>query len=124
MEGKLNRKHARVVDIDKVIEDECAKSATFRETYEAIEAERNVARALARLRQEKGLSQAEVAKRMHTSQAAVSRAESAEYEGHTWRVIHNYAAALGVAPVLSFAPAHPAHRARPAPKRAKAKTAR
>ncbi len=75
-----------------------------RESYDEIEAGRSVARALYVLRQSKGLTQAALAKKMGTSQAAVSRAERADYRGHSWKVIFRYAYALGAFPVLRFAP--------------------
>ena len=49
---------------------------------------------ITRLREEAGLSQAEPAKRLHTSQQQISRLESPAYEGHSLSMLRRVAAEL------------------------------
>jgi len=53
------------------------KQPGFKEAQEETRLEYEIARALIKARLEKGLSQAEVAKRMNTKQSVISRAENA-----------------------------------------------
>lgn len=50
----------------------------FKEALEETRLEYEIARALIKARIEKGLTQAEVAKRMHTKQSVISRVENAK----------------------------------------------
>lgn len=54
-----------------------------------------VALQIAALREESGLSQKELAKRVGTSQQQISRLESPSYEGHSLSMIRRVAEALG-----------------------------
>ena len=58
-------------------EKELFKKPGFKEAQEETRLEYEIARALIKARLEKGLSQAEVAKRMNTKQSVISRAENA-----------------------------------------------
>ena len=49
----------------------------FKEALEETKLEYEIARALIKARLEKGLTQAEIAKRMHTKQSVISRVENA-----------------------------------------------
>ncbi len=53
------------------------KRPGFKEAQEETRLEYEIARALIKARIEKGLTQAEVAKRMHTKQSVISRVENA-----------------------------------------------
>jgi ribosome-binding protein aMBF1 (putative translation factor) len=71
----------------------------FRAEYERVGSEMDLAMTLAEARRKAGLTQAELAARMKTSQAAVARIES----GHgapKWETIERYARAVGTRPVL------------------------
>jgi ribosome-binding protein aMBF1 (putative translation factor) len=92
---KLASKHVRRVDLDAWIERERRTSPEFQKAYEEARAATWTARALAELRQRRGLSQKEVAQRLGTSQAAVSRMERADYTGHTLRLVRRYVEVLG-----------------------------
>jgi ribosome-binding protein aMBF1 (putative translation factor) len=75
------------------------KDPKFRSEYERIGPEMDLAMTLAEARRKAGLTQAELAARMKTSQAAVARIES----GHgapKWATIERYAHALGARPVV------------------------
>lgn len=54
------------------------KNPTFRKIYEETELEYQIARALIRARIEKGLTQKELAKKLHTKQSVISRVENAK----------------------------------------------
>jgi len=57
---------------------------------------------IAALREKKGLSQQELAKRMGTSQQAISRIESGEYEGFTLKTLEKIAEATGMKVKIDF----------------------
>jgi transcriptional regulator with XRE-family HTH domain len=67
-----------------------AFAARFRKAGEAWD----VALQIAALRKEAGLSQKELAERLHTSQQQVCRLESPSYEGHSLSVLRRVAQAL------------------------------
>lgn len=52
-----------------------------------------------------GLTQAELAERVGTTQSVVARLENAAYEGHTLRMLGRIAAALGQRVEVTFVPA-------------------
>lgn len=58
-------------------EKELLKRPGFKETLKETELEYEVSRAIIRARVEKGLTQARLAKKLHTTQSVVSRLESA-----------------------------------------------
>ena len=75
------------------------KDPKFRTEYERIGPEMDLAFTLAEARHKAGLTQAELAARMRTSQAAIARIES----GHgapKWSTIERYARAVGARPVV------------------------
>jgi DNA-binding XRE family transcriptional regulator len=57
---------------------------------------------IAKLREKKGLSQQQMAKLMGTSQQAVSRIESGEYEGFTLKTLEKIAEATGTKVKIEF----------------------
>jgi DNA-binding XRE family transcriptional regulator len=57
---------------------------------------------IAELRRKKGLSQQELAKLMGTSQQAISRIESGEYEGFTLKTLEKIAEATGTRVQIDF----------------------
>jgi len=57
---------------------------------------------IAKLREKKGLSQQQLAKLMGTSQQAVSRIESGEYEGFTLKTLEKIAEATGTKVKIEF----------------------
>lgn len=54
-----------------------------------------VALALLRMRQRAGLSQRELAERVHTTASVICRLENADYEGHSLALLRRIAGALG-----------------------------
>lgn len=67
-------------------------AARFKQAGEAWD----VALQIAALRQKAGLSQKELARRLHTSQQQVSRLESPSYEGHSLSMLRRVAEVLKV----------------------------
>ncbi len=79
--------------------------------YNAMEEEFALAEAMIAARGRAGLSQAQLAKRMRTTQSAVARLES----GRSWpsmRTLQRYAAATGHRPRLVMEPLRPTQRRR------------
>jgi transcriptional regulator with XRE-family HTH domain len=56
------------------------------------------------LRQRAGLSQAELAKRIGTTQSVISRLEDADYEGHSLAMLNRIAAAVERRVEIRFVP--------------------
>ncbi len=77
----------------KKIKKELLKSSRFREEYEKLSSEYQIARMLILARKEAGMTQQEVAERMRTSQSAIARIESGK--PGSLRSIERYANATG-----------------------------
>jgi transcriptional regulator with XRE-family HTH domain len=60
----------------KTLHSDWMKDPDYRREYEALEEEFNLARALLEARLRAGLTQEQLAERMHTSQSAIARLES------------------------------------------------
>lgn len=58
------------------IKAELMRKKAFKESYDALEEEFNLARVIIKARTESGLTQEEVAKRMDTTQSVIARTES------------------------------------------------
>jgi ribosome-binding protein aMBF1 (putative translation factor) len=80
------------------------KSPSYVRVYEALEAEFNLAEAVIRARAAAGLTQEQLAKRMHTTQAVIARLESGRVKPST-RTLERLAAATGMRLRISFEPA-------------------
>lgn len=64
----------------------------------------DVAVQLAALRERAGLSQKDLARKLHTSQQNISRLESPSYEGHSLSMLRRVAEALGATLRVTIAP--------------------
>jgi len=80
----------RITDLHK----EWLKDDEYKQEYDKLETEFNLARVLIEAREKSGLSQSEMAKRMHTKQSVVARLESAD-GNPTIKTLSRYAEALG-----------------------------
>lgn len=78
------------------------KDPEFKAHYQEERQALKLAMKIARLREKKGLSQQQMAKLMGTSQQAVSRIESGEYEGFTLRTLEKIAEATGTRVKIEF----------------------
>jgi len=83
------------VDLASWIDAERATQPEFREAWDEAREATRIARALADLRVQCGLSQRDVAARLGTSQQAISRMENPAYRGHSLRMLTRYVEALG-----------------------------
>lgn len=78
------------------------KDPEFRSYYKEERYALNLAMKIAKLRQRKGLSQKQLARLMGTSQQAISRLESGEYEGFTLKTLEKIAEATGTRVKIEF----------------------
>ena len=78
------------------------KDPRFRRGYESEKRSVFLAYRILMLREKLGLSQKSLARRMGTSQQAVARLESGEYEGFTLRTLEKVAEALGAELVVDI----------------------
>src|ERR1051325_3617024 len=79
------------------------------EMADLIEKERanlDIARKIYELRTKAKLSQAQLAKKVGTTQSVISRLEDADYEGHSLAMLHRIAAALERRIQIRFVPRH------------------
>jgi ribosome-binding protein aMBF1 (putative translation factor) len=91
----------------KKLHQEWLKDSTYRDAYEAIAPEYAIARELIAARARAGLSQAELAKLMGTTQSAVARIESGKQKLST-RTLERYAQATGSLIKISLVPSEKA----------------
>ena len=78
------------------------KDPEFKKYYEEERQALKLAMKIAELRSQKGLTQQELAKLMGTSQQAISRIESGEYEGFTLKTLEKIAEATGMRVKIEF----------------------
>ena len=78
------------------------KDPEFKTYYQEERQALKLAMKIAELRNQKGLSQQELAKLMGTSQQAISRIESGEYEGFTLKTLEKIAEATGMRVKIEF----------------------
>jgi len=80
-------------NFDKYLEEQM-KDPHFATRFKKAGKAWDIALKIAALRQESGLSQKELAKRVGTSQQQISRLESSSYEGHSLSMLRRIAEAL------------------------------
>ncbi len=78
------------------------KDTEFKTHYQEERQALKVAMRIVELREEKGLSQQQLAKLMGTSQQAISRIESGEYDGFTLKTLEKIAEATGMRVKIEF----------------------
>ena len=78
------------------------KDPEFKAHYQEERQALKLALKIAKLREKKGVSQQQMAKLMGTSQQAVSRIESGEYEGFTLKTLEKIAEATGTKVKIEF----------------------
>jgi ribosome-binding protein aMBF1 (putative translation factor) len=81
-------------DALKILAQMAGKDPSRQRMFEEEFANREVAAKIYRLRQQSGLSQAELAKRVGTTQSVISRLEDADYEGHSLAILNRIANAM------------------------------
>lgn len=80
--------------LDEIVEERSRRNSEFPELVEAALRRRELLRALAQRREQRGLTQRAVARRMGTSQPAVTRMEAGEIDAKL-STVERYAAAIG-----------------------------
>ncbi len=95
----------RKTNFDKYLQEQL-KDPEFAERFEAAGEAWEVALEIARLREEAGLSQTELAKRLGTTQQQISRLESPAYEGHSLSMLRRVASVLDADVKVVFEPRH------------------
>jgi len=78
------------------------KEEDFKKEYDALEEEFDVAKKIIHLRLTAGMTQKELARQAHTSQAAISRLESGTYRNVSLSFLRRVGVVLGVKPLVSF----------------------
>ena len=78
------------------------KDPEFKAHYQEERQALKLAMKIAERREKKGLSQQQLAKLMGTSQQAISRIESGEYEGFTLKTLEKIAEATGMRVKIEF----------------------
>jgi DNA-binding XRE family transcriptional regulator len=78
------------------------KDPEFKAHYQEERQALKLAMKIAELREQQGLSQQQLAKLMGTSQQAISRIESGEYEGFTLKTLEKIAEATGMRVKIEF----------------------
>ncbi len=99
--------------LDEMIDERTARNPDFPKRVDAAISRRELLRALAKVRSSEGLSQAEVATRMQTSQPAIAKIEAGEIDVRT-STLQRYAAAVGGRIEYRFVPGRGRSRVRAA----------
>lgn len=99
-------------DALKILAQMTGKDADLQRLFEEEVAGREVAHKIYQLRRQAGLSQAELARRVGTTQSVISRLEDADYEGHSLAMLNRIAAAVERRVEIRFVPYK--HRLQPA----------
>jgi ribosome-binding protein aMBF1 (putative translation factor) len=94
--------------------DEQLNDPDFAERFKQAGEAWDVALQIAALREEAGLSQKDLARKLKTSQQQVSRLESPAYEGHSLSMLRRVAAALGARVRVVFESGNHARLSEPA----------
>ena len=81
-------------DATKILAEIAGHDPKRQQAFEEEVANREVAQRIYELRQQAGLSQAELAKRVGTTQSVISRLEDADYDGHSLAMLNRIAAAV------------------------------
>ena len=90
MSKRAKRTSDGMVILDAITGDDPKLQALIAEEAENL----RIAKNIYELRNKAGLSQAELAKRIGTTQSVISRLEDADYEGHSLPMLQRVAAAL------------------------------
>ena len=90
-------------NFDQYLEEQL-KDPAFAERFERAGEAWDVAIQLAALREKAGLSQKDLARKLHTSQQSISRFESPAYEGHSLAMLRRVADLLGATVRVTLTP--------------------
>lgn len=91
-------------DATKILAGLAGRNPARQQAFEEEVANREVAHQIFQLRQKAGVSQAELARRIGTTQSVISRLEDADYEGHSLAMLNRIAAAVERRVQIRFVP--------------------
>ncbi len=80
----------------EIVERRARKSATYRKTFERTLPQIDLALLVREMREDARLTQAELARKVGTTQSVIARLESAEYSGHSLTMLERIAMACGM----------------------------
>ena len=89
-------------DATKILTQMAGRDPKRQQAFEEEVANRDVAHKIFQLREDAGLSQVELARRVGTTQSVISRLEDADYEGHSLAMLNRIAGALERRVEISF----------------------
>jgi ribosome-binding protein aMBF1 (putative translation factor) len=81
----------------EIVGQRARKSAAYRRTFARTLHQIDLALLVREMREDAGFTQAELARKVDTTQSAIARLEDAEYTGHSLAMLERIAAACGVA---------------------------
>jgi ribosome-binding protein aMBF1 (putative translation factor) len=81
----------------EIVAQRARKSATYRKTFARTLHQIDLAMLVREMRDDADLTQAELAKRVGTTQSVIARLEDAEYTGHSLSMLERIARVCGVA---------------------------
>lgn len=81
----------------EIVEQRARKSATYRKTFGRTLQQIDLALLVREMREDAGLTQTELAKKVGTTQSVIARLEDAEYTGHSLTMLERIAAVCGIA---------------------------
>jgi ribosome-binding protein aMBF1 (putative translation factor) len=79
------------------VEQRARKSATYRKGFARALQQVDLALLVREMREDAGLTQAELARKVGTTQSVIARLEDAEYTGHSLTMLERIATVCGVA---------------------------
>ena len=79
------------------VEERARRSATYRKAFARSLHQLDLAVLVREMREDAGLTQAELARKVGTTQSAIARLEDAEYTGHSLTMLQRIAIVCGVA---------------------------
>ena len=100
----MKRKIMTPKTVSRHIEEEFKKSPEFRKAYDEETARLQIGYKIAQLRQMRHLSQAELAKKVNTTQQTISRLEALQNAGINIKTLARIAAALNSRLSIDFIP--------------------
>jgi len=74
----------------------------FKAVYEEVAVKLSIGEKIAELRHKREMTQAELAKKVHTSRTAIARYESGKYDNYNLRTLKRIARALGAKLKITF----------------------
>jgi ribosome-binding protein aMBF1 (putative translation factor) len=94
----------RTSDAVALVEELTGKSQEMADLLEQEQANLDIARKICELRTKAKLSQAELARKVGTTQSVISRLEDADYDGHSLQMLRRIASALEKRVEIRFLP--------------------